>query len=353
MYKNKDFLDDLLTKSNALSFLRLFFAILVIISHSFPIGGFGAEPKAFGLSLGGGAVAGFFTISGYLITNSRVTQSPKNFFIRRLLRIYPGYLIAIFFTAFIFAPLIASKAGSWSIQNAVEYVAKSFLIVFGQPNSLQGSVAELPYDEGINGSLWTLAPEVIAYATLGLLYLNQKIRNSEAVPVVVFAILAAVIEMSNPVHEWMLLGEEWQYVRPALVLWLYFLAGNILFKTRKVIQKNKKSLPLSILFLILGCYTETLESIASIPLAFLILWTASALPEIFRKVGKKNDISYGVYIYAFPVQQTLTCFGIQNLGYISYFCLTLATVFPLATASWFFVERPFIDIGKAITSRGT
>ena len=57
---------------NSLNAIRLVLAAMVIVSHSWWLGGYGPEPQPGGVKLGTWAVIGFFGISGYLITQSRV-----------------------------------------------------------------------------------------------------------------------------------------------------------------------------------------------------------------------------------------------------------------------------------------
>ena len=92
--------------------MRLALAVLVIISHTWPLGGFGDDPHLGDLTLGSWAVGAFFTISGYLICASRSRTSLLEFARRRALRIYPGYLVCLVLVAFAFAPLTALLEGT-------------------------------------------------------------------------------------------------------------------------------------------------------------------------------------------------------------------------------------------------
>lgn len=67
-----------------------------------------------------------------------------------------------------------------------------------------------------------------------------------------------------------------------------------------------------------------------------------------RQGRGRTDISYGVYIYAFPVQQAVTELCLRQ-GWPLAVCLglSLVLVLALAAASWFGVERPCLRYGKA------
>ena len=76
----------------------------------------------------------------------------------------------------------------------------------------------------------------------------------------------------------------------------------------------------------------------------MCFWLGVVLP--LQRVGHVNDISYGVYIYAFPVQQLLVLFGAAGLGIVPFVLLAFAVTYPLAALSWFLVEKPAIALGK-------
>lgn len=78
--------------------------------------------------------------------------------------------------------------------------------------------------------------------------------------------------------------------------------------------------------------------IAAVPVAYLCLWLAHRLP--FYRVGRRNDISYGMYIYAFPVQQALAVLDVQRHGLPVFIAAGLVCTVPFAAVSWWFVERP-------------
>jgi len=67
------------------------------------------------------------------------------------------------------------------------------------------------------------------------------------------------------------------------------------------------------------------------------LWLGMHLP--LHMVGARNDYSYGVYIYAFPVQQVLVVWGANRWGYWPYTLLAVASVLPFAVASWWIIEK--------------
>ncbi|WP_344691613.1 acyltransferase, partial [Microbacterium esteraromaticum] len=156
-------------KRNSLNALRLLLATAVIVSHSWPLNGHGDEPAGPGAfnSLGSWAVAGFFVISGYLIAGSRDHSKLGPFLLRRLLRIYPAFIVVLAVTAFVFAPLSAFVMGDYSIGAGLEYLVKNaglYIFTF----EMTGTLTDAPYAGAWNGSLWTLFYEALCYLAIGL-----------------------------------------------------------------------------------------------------------------------------------------------------------------------------------------
>ncbi|WP_431247628.1 acyltransferase family protein [Leifsonia xyli] len=85
---------------------------------------------------------------------------------------------------------------------------------------------------------------------------------------------------------------------------------------------------------------------------YFILWLGSAVPGRLRKVGQQNDISYGVYLYAFPVQQTLAYFGLYKLGVVPMILGAAIIVLTLSWLSWRFVESRAMSLKNWGPGRG-
>jgi peptidoglycan/LPS O-acetylase OafA/YrhL len=85
--------------------------------------------------------------------------------------------------------------------------------------------------------------------------------------------------------------------------------------------------------------SEDYRAFAALPLAYLLISLAVTLPARLQRVGATNDISDGVYIYAFPLQQLLATVGIHRHGYLLFRAASLAATLPVAAASWWLVEK--------------
>jgi peptidoglycan/LPS O-acetylase OafA/YrhL len=187
--------------------------------------------------------------------------------------------------------------------------------------------------------------------------------------VVVASIAAAVwvaevvITSSRPlsVHFTPLFSSDWitifafkVEVMKVLLLVPIFLSGSLLYLYReKVPDSGFIALGATVLFLAgmvipLGQgsndYYQTSLDLTAIFLVYPLIWLGIHLP--FARVCAVNDYSYGIYIYAFPIQQLLTMWGVNRWGYGVYTLLTLAAVIPIAVASWWLVEKHALKLKK-------
>ena len=311
-------------RDNALNAIRLALAAAVIISHSWqiPTGDMGPLPY-----LGKVAVDGFFAISGFLIAGSATRMRFAPFLWRRALRIMPGLWLCLLVTAFAIAPLAAVLRGvgmDWS--SASTYVASNAALSVQQPD-IGGMLATAHVHEW-NSPTWTLAHEFRAYLIAGVLLVVVRWRRASS-----WLLLCA------SVAGLLALGVAGSSDFVAFRLLAFFAAGMVCrFESSRVNLTAPGavacatalgafwwtgSLPLYLLF-------------GPLPLAYLVLWLGAALP---LRVGSRNDLSYGVYIYGGPVQQLLVSAGLVAPVWM-FAAASLALAVPLAAASWVLVERP-------------
>lgn len=318
-------------RSNSLNAIRLLLAALVIVSHTFPISGHGPDPQWGGIGLGTLAVGGFFTISGYLITSSRLKSGLVSYAWRRFLRILPGFWVCLVFTAFVAARIGGWARGGWSARNALEYVltyADTSHPVTIDPRTLAGA----PFGSW-NGSLWTLRYELACYVAAGLaLCLMALWRRS-----LVAAAFVLATALSLYVH---LSGPESGILFETTLLVPYFLAGVLLLRFADRVPLVGRGAVACVLALILTGVVGQGEALFPLPLAYLLLWIGASAPRFVRKVGSRNDLSYGMYLYAFPVQQLLVVAGLARLSAGLFAIASILSTVPFAAASWFAVERP-------------
>jgi peptidoglycan/LPS O-acetylase OafA/YrhL len=317
----------------------------VIVSHSWLLGGFGDEPTIGGYSLGGWAVAGFFVISGYLITGSRIRTTLRSYLWRRFLRIFPGLWACLAVCLVVFVPL--SAATSAETLPALGAQLEFFLgngLLFGHDYGISGSLTTVSHPESWNGSLWTLKYEFACYVLIGALLAVTVLRARRWTIAAAFA----AVSVANVSELWL----EWSSVDDiSLMLRLsaFFLAGATLFAFEDRIPVDARWGTAAAAALVVAIAVGQVPAIAPLPLAYLCLWLGIILP--LQRVGRANDISYGVYIYAFPVQQLLVLYGAAALGVWGFIALATICTVPLAFASWIVVERPAMRLKRVALRR--
>lgn len=322
-------------RCNSLNALRLALAVAVIVSHSWAIGGYGAEPELGGAHLGTWAVLGFFSLSGFLITRSRLRVSPAAYYRARALRVVPGLVVCLAVTAMIFAPLSTVVAGSWDSVSALTYLLRN--VGLYPPSVAQDDILTtlqtVPYQGVWNGSLWTLFWEGFCYLVIGLL--ASVVPRGRVRPAVATSfVLCSALSLATAL-EWLSLPGIGDRALPLLVA---FLAGALVFLCSASIQLTEITALLTALCLAVVTTLELVTSLGALPLALLLLWVGS-LPHL-APIGRKYDASYGVYIYAWPVQQLIALFAGHRLDVSAFVALSILSTLPFAYVSCIQVEMP-------------
>ncbi|MFI7589590.1 acyltransferase family protein [Spongisporangium articulatum] len=327
-------------RDNAANLLRLALAVQVIVYHGFLLGGFAERPElAFMSQIG---VDGFFVVSGFLIAMSweRAASLPRYLW-HRAVRILPGFWTCLILVAGL-ACLVAILEGTatqafWtSPHNPLAYVTHNAFVQL-QFLDIAGGPSGVPHPGEWNLSLWTLAWEAKAYLAVAVLGLLAR-----RVPVAwrVLPVLALLGAMAVEAAEVVGGGEDRaQGVRFVGV----FAAGMVMYVHRHRIPHDGRVAALAALVLGAGLLLlqDDYRAGALPALAYLTIWVAYRL----REPGfLRHDLSYGVYIYAFPVGQLLAILGVQAAGYPVYVAATVAATLPVAALSWFGVERPALRL---------
>jgi peptidoglycan/LPS O-acetylase OafA/YrhL len=335
-------------RRNNLNLLRFLAAALVIVSHSYALGWDRLpEPilKYWGHLETGGTlgVLVFFSISGYLITQSFAARHHlESFLLARALRIYPGLIAATFFSA-----LIASFATSVPFAKfAADPMTRTFLLhnSLGFPTEfyLPGAFAANPFPGAVNGALWTLPIEMEMYILVALLGLIGYFANRTMFNAFFVAFLAYAL-VFRP-SEWLpIFSESGDAVRMAMI----FLLGMFCFMNR---DRVPLSIPAAALVVVLIAIFHKVPDIRTYYLpavAYVVLVLAYHPKLYFAAFTRLGDYSYGLYIYAFPLQQWIA-FRAKGIGAVSLFWLAFPCALAMAILSWTFLEKPMLGLKPRI-----
>jgi peptidoglycan/LPS O-acetylase OafA/YrhL len=345
-------------RNNSIGFLRLLFAIVVLWAHGFQMAGYGFDPiirVTHGLFTGGTlAVGGFFVLSGFLITRSyEQLQNSGRFLWHRILRIFPAYWICLLVTAFGFGVLaysfqygkvagyLHSPDGPWS------YIFGNALLVITQTN-IANLLPNLPFAEHINASLWTLQWEFLCYLSVMALGIIGVIARRPA------AVLFATVCLTLFVGSVMWLFPNFRIVETAKIgiLFVYFGLGASAYLYRSRVLIDLRLCIVAAVGAVLALPTAAGGLIVPIAIAYATVYLAVRFPV--RSIERVADLSYGMYIYGFPIEKLLTMYGAGAWGLPAYFVAALAITSCFAAVSWFLIERPAMSLkGLRITSHAS
>ncbi len=323
-------------------------AALVIVAHSWWLTGLGPGPALAGGQLGSWSVVGFFGISGYLITLSRIRAvSSLAFFSARFLRIIPGLAVCLAVTAFVFAPLATLFGNrSYSLDEAIDYVLINITILGTQlgRTPIGSTLSGIPGADEWNSPLWTLFWEVMCYLLIGFLaYLKPELFR--AAIVVIFGVVVGALLMQVAAY-----GPTAGVWGRVLCPVATFLAGSLLclFRARVVIKTSVVSMALCLL--VVSFLAGNTLALCPLPFAYLTLVLGAS--PVFHRIGSRFDISYGMYIYGWPAQQILVLAGVAAAVPLGTFAfLSLAVTAPLAWLSCAFVEGPAQEVARQVGAR--
>jgi peptidoglycan/LPS O-acetylase OafA/YrhL len=345
------------SRSAGFDLVRLVLAFLVLVSHTWTLGGFGNEPTSpFSpiLTLGGFAVGGFFALSGLLVGRSALRRRPGSFARARFARVIPALWVAILFSAFVAAPIgwvhhhhHLSGFLTFRPDGPVAYVGRAVTL----PVSFSHGIADVfatdtPYGiathggSWINGSLWTLPYEIRCYLVVGLVAVAARRFGSRRTVTIAWLIsLALAVGYAKRVDLTSFVVGP--YADRQLVAFLFvFLTGTLV-----AVWAHRISLfgwvPVAALALaIIAGHGSTFwsEHITEAAMALVLPPIAAIISPVARLL-RGIDISYGLYLYSWPMQQLVALYhwGTRPATFIAVSTLLAGAC---AVASWFLIEHP-------------
>lgn len=287
-------------------------------------------------------VDGFFAISGFLISRSWLSDPRvRDYLVARALRILPGFYVCLIITAFVFAPVsVAIQGGSpkklLGSTGPIEYILKNSALAYLQ-QGVSGTPHGVPAAGDWNGSLWSLVYEAMCYLAVAGIGLAGLASRKWISPVMLaFAAFGAMLLPP------LTLTQAWTIPQLVVRSAIMFAAGALLYQWRDVIPARWSLVAVSVIMVLAASQLPDYRLVAGLPLAYAVIVSGSLIKH--RRLILRTDLSYGVYIYAFPVQQLLAICGLVNLNPLVFFPVAAIATLPLAAASWFLVEKPAMSL---------
>lgn len=331
---------------NNFDFLRFLLAFIVVLAH---ITELSQHPDYLGIKPlfdSHLSVTGFFIISGFLISASYVkNQHLTSYFIKRVKRLLPAYLTIILVGTILLCPLSSlSFIGYFTSPLLYKYLLSNLTFMnFIQP-CLPG-VFENNVLCAVNGALWTIKVEVSFYIVLPILLfylLSAKQKWKGLVGLYLFGLVyqygLGYASQHNAEHEKIL--STLQHQLPGF--FTYFSAGIGLYLYFDTFIKWKNKLILIALPVFVIEYYLHTEILLPLALGIILMYIAFSFPKL-NNWGKYGDISYGIYIYHFPLIQTFVSLGFfQKYNPFALMGVIIALVLLLAFLSWNVLEKRFL-----------
>jgi len=334
-------------RENGFTALRLFAAVLVLVTHSYSLAAGAQDPvmKLTGLlpasTLG---VDMFFAISGFLICGSLKRQPSYGSFIRnRLLRILPALAVLCVITVFVAGPLLTTSARYWQEQQTYDYLWNATVYVWQPflPGVFTGNLTPV-----VNGSLWTLAMEATCYLVL-LVFAWSGALNRRGLAVLIAA--TYMLHVYEVFPRGLILfgysgGMEVYHLNRFLLL---FAGGAFICLVGRSWAVSWPVTVLSGALVLLALHRGQEDWRNFMPIYLLVWpWFVISLAYCLKGLSRLDgfDASYGIYLYSFPIQQAFVQLSHQTVTPGTLTLLALPATLVLAGLSWFLVERPALSL---------
>jgi len=328
-------------KDNNFNLLRLLAAFAVLFGHCYALLGH-AEPlgATLGISIGSIAVDIFFISSGFLVGASLIQrQSIVDYLLARFLRIFPALWVMLLLVVLVLGAALSSQTWSsyYHDPRIVQHLAKSASLMTGLDFYLPGLFANNPFPHVVNGSLWTMVYELCMYGLLLLMWIAFRL-GTKYLP----SFVASCLALAAGYGAYQILA--FHYILEAKQLShlsLMFFSGTLYYLVRRWI-------PLHPIFSVLAMFglaiclvfQKNIFEYAYILVLPYLVFTFAYLPAgLIRQFNRGGDYSYGVYIYAFPLQQAVIAMT-PGIDITRLLLISGALTLLCAALSWHLIEKP-------------
>lgn len=333
-------------RDNNFDFIRFAAALFVILNHSYFLLpneiDFVSAYTDNRYDIGKFCVATFFIISGLLITRSfHRANNIGEYVAARVLRIYPGLIFVVFFTVFVLGPLLTTHSLSDYFTDPATYDYLFTNTFIGRVEFLLPGVFENNYREGlVNGSLWTLPNELACYIVVAIIGLAHSRMFKASLFFLALFLAVYYYKFFSP-------EDRFNFFLHGL----YFASGAAAYLLRDKIVLNKWAFLIAAVVLVGNVLFNTAHYpsvlITVITLAYVVLYCSFIKTTRVKNFAKKGDYSYGIYIWAWPVQQMVVQF-VPNLSVLSLFLISSSITMVFAYCSWHLIEKRAMQLKKQL-----
>ncbi|WP_106914785.1 acyltransferase family protein [Chryseobacterium aurantiacum] len=345
----------MISRNNNFDFLRLIFAVLVVITHSYPLSGANGSDflsqLTFGqMSLSYIGVKGFFIISGFLIFKSLLhCKNLPDFYWKRILRLFPALFVVLLLTVALAPAVYEHHVPYWKNISVYTYIPRNISLFFLQ-YKINGVFGNNPFPGSINGSLWTICYEFSMYIMVSLLFFIRKKSVLKITVGMLFisSYLLAVHASSFLSSTLLRAGLDGKNFYDLMC----FFTGGMLLTYLNIRDKRLENLLImfSIIVLAGSVYLKIVGYTCFFTLPILVIFIGRNSTIYINRIGDVfGDISYGIYIYSFPIQQALMYF--YKLNTIPLMILSLVLSLLFGYFSWHLIEARALGYKDLVSKR--
>lgn len=340
-------------RNNNFNLIRILAASAVLLSHCFALltGSSSNEPliDSLGMTPGSIAVDVFFVTSGFLVTGSILSgRGVRDFIIARVFRIYPALLVMVIFSVFILGLFFSSISFQAFLEHGKThaFVIKNSTLFWGTTGALPGVFDGVPMAGLVNASLWTLPFEVRMYALLLALWIVAVFQRWFNVKVLLTVLAGAIAVCALLLHFMVYLLEDAVDARFRL-LFMFFTGAFYYCVKSRVGLGNWAAIGMLGVLIVSTWDKHAFFVVYHLVIAYLVLWAAYYPAAKLQKFSRMGDYSYGIYIYAFPVQQSILVLW-PDIQLATYVIVAFFFTLIFEIASWYAVEQPALALSKSL-----
>ncbi len=293
----------------------------------------------------------FFALSGFLIAGSALrTMKLKTFFANRALRILPALSVEVALSAFILGPLVTSKPLLHYFSDSLFY--RYFGNIVGEVTfRLPGVFLENPWPDTVNANLWTLPAEFWCYLLMLALLASGLLLQRGLVTICVscLTVVWVVLNFYDPSGFTIRSGAT--HFTSGYIVAMFFFGVLLFINSDRVLLHPLLFLAAALAYYLFTLY-DVLEPLSGVFLAYCTVYIGvMSFPAIDRLI--KVDLSYGTYLYGFPITQATIFFLLPSMvgfsaaarfGLVLPIVIVLTTIFSLV--SWIYIERPALALRR-------
>jgi len=338
-------------RQNNIDFVRIFLALLVILSHSYALALATERTEPFNILSRGQATGGriavdlFFILSGFLIAASyERSRSALSYLKKRVARIYPAFILLTLLTVVAILPLAHGRvAGATLSDRAMNLVGNTLVL---RSFVADGAFPFNPAQSQVNGSLWSIAFEFWCYIGVMLLGLTGLLRSKKFL--LTAFIGSIVVSMLFAHFKWNISGAILGRILGYPPFWArllpMYLAGVVFYRFRQDIPFSPKLVVAALIAMVVA-FRVPLGYAALFPIAgtYLVMCFSFAPSIKLHGAARYGDFSYGTYLYGFPIQQLILQAFAQPVAPLLLFACAAPATLVVAAMSWFTVEKRFLQ----------